>query len=73
MARNWMSAISDDLLSRLARADQPFPVSSFQGSASDFASRFPAPAVSRREPMFIPTRTRPAPDAGTIAHLKFGR
>jgi hypothetical protein len=75
--RNWMSNISDDLLGRLGRSDQPFPASSFQGSASDFASRFPTPAAPRREPIFIPTHTRPAPnayaDAGTIAHLKFGR
>jgi hypothetical protein len=75
MARNWMSFIDDDLLGRLGRGDQPFPTQGFTGSVSDLAASHPPPAAPRREPIFIPTHTRPAPDAdaGTIAHLKFGR
>jgi hypothetical protein len=77
MARNWMSAISDDLLARLGRGDAPFPTQGFTGSASDLAIARPPPAApprSRSTGMFIPVSERlNADDTPVIGRTRFGR
>ncbi len=73
MARNWRSSISDDLLGRLGRSDQPFQ--GFQGSASDLAAGRPPPAAPPRSTgIFIPTAERlDTDDTPVISHTRFGR
>jgi hypothetical protein len=73
--RNWMSNISDALLSRLGRGDAPFPAQGFTGSASDLAAAHPpVSSPPRSTGMFIPTTQRTSTDdAPAIKHLRLGR